>query len=220
MCLNCQQIWQFPFITRNLKYLFMSSSHILTQSSALDTLSPLSENKMTAKRTRQDFLAFLDWLSEKGLMAKNTVAARKAAANKVLGILSDEEAQDVTILNLDDIMHRFSNLQGKGYTPGSMTTYLSRLRSAMDDFKQYLDNPLNFRPGVQPRARKAEIRKEPPPPAPVSNREPAPVAAPNALSIPIRPDTTIAIHGLPYDLSEAEAAKIANIIRAMATPAA
>jgi hypothetical protein len=177
---------------------------------------------MTEKRSRQDFLAFLDWMSEKGLMAKATVAARKAAATKVLGILSDEEALDVTALNLDDVMRRFTNLEGKGYTPGSLTTYLSRLRSALDDFKVYLDRPLNFRPGVQPRERrKPEARKEAASGAgaPSATRESTPIPASNALSIPIRPDTMIIVQGLPYDLSEAEAAKIANIIRAMATPA-
>ena len=125
---------------------------------------------MTENRTRQDFLAFLDWMSEKGLMAKNTVAARKAAASKVLGILSDDEAQDVTVLDLDTVMRRFTNLEGRGYTPGSLTTYFSRLRSALDDFKVYLDKPLNFRPGVQSREpRKSEARKETPLAAPSRN---------------------------------------------------
>ena len=173
---------------------------------------------MAEKRTRQDFLTFLDWMSEKGLMAKNTVAARKAAANKVLGILSDDEARDVTLLDLNDIMRRFTNLEGKGYTPGSLTTYLSRLRSALDDFKLYLDNPLNFRPGVQPRERrKQEARKETPA-VPTGNGGVVSPPTPNVLSIPIRPDTVIVIHGLPYDLNEAEAGKIANVIRAMVTP--
>lgn len=176
---------------------------------------------MTEKRSKQDFLDFLDWMSEKGLMAKNTVATRKAAAGKVLGILSDDEAADVTTLNLDDVMRRFTNLEGKGYTPGSLTTYLSRLRSALDDFKLYLDNPMNFRPGVQPRERrKTDARKEAAPPAMNGKGASTTVLAPNALSIPIRPDTVIAVHGLPYDLSEAEATKIANVIRAMVTPTA
>lgn len=175
---------------------------------------------MTDKRTRKDFFDFLDWMSEKGLMAKNTVAARKAAATKVLGILHDDEVQDVTALNLDDVMRRFTNLEGRGYTPGSLTTYQSRLRSALDDFKVYLDKPLNFRPGVQPRERrKADARKEAPSTAPSGSRELS-FPAPNALSIPLRPETTVVIQGLPYDLSEAEAAKIANIVRAMVTPAA
>jgi|SRR5579864_2031319 len=174
---------------------------------------------MTEKRTRQDFLAFLDWMSEKGLMAKNTVAARKAAASKVLGILSDDEAQDVTALDLNNVMRRFNNLEGKGYTPGSLTTYFSRLRSALDDFTAYLDKPLNFRPGVKPREqRKPDPRKGAPSAPP--NEVIVPALAPNALSIPIRPDTTIIIHGLPYDLHEAEATKIANVIRAMVAPTA
>jgi hypothetical protein len=175
---------------------------------------------MTENRTRQDFLAFLDWMSEKGLMAKNTVVARKAAANKVLGILSNEEAQDVTVLDLDTVMRRFTNLEGKGYTPGSLTTYFSRLRSALDDFRLYLDKPLSFRPGVQPREpRKSEARKETPSAAPIASGGTGPLSTPNTLSIPIRPNTMIVIHGLPYDLNEAEATKIANVIRAMVTPA-
>jgi hypothetical protein len=173
---------------------------------------------MPERRTRQDFLAFLDWMSEKGLMAKNTVAARKAAANKVLGILNNDEAQDVTALDVDDVMRRFTNLEGRTYTPGSLTTYLSRLRSALDDFRIYLDQPLSFRPGVQPRERRThDVAKEA---SPATIRKEETPSAPNALSIPIRPHTTITIHGLPYDLNETEAAKIANVIRAMVTPTA
>jgi hypothetical protein len=175
---------------------------------------------MTERRTRQDFLSFLDWMSEKGLMAQGTASARKAAASKVLGILSEDEARDVTLLDIDDVMRRFTNLEGRAYTPGSLTTYLSRVRSALDDFKLYLDKPLNFRPGVQPRERrKQEAPKEAPLAAPVERREKEMSPTPNALSIPIRPSTTVVIQGLPYDLSEAEAAKIANVIRAMVTPA-
>ena len=175
---------------------------------------------MTEKRTRKDFFEFLDWMSEKGLMAKNTVAARKAAASKVLGILNDHEVQDVTTLDLDDIMRRFTNLEGRGYTPGSLTTYQSRLRSALEDFKIYVDKPLSFRPGVQPRERrKTDVRKETSSVASPGSREPASAPAPNALSIPIRRDTMVVINGLPYDLTETEAVKIANIVRAMVTPA-
>jgi hypothetical protein len=160
-------------------------------------------------------------MSDRGLMAKNTVATRKAAASKVLGILSSDEAKDVTVLDLDDVMRRFTNLEGKGYTPGSLTTYLSRLRSALDDFKVYLDNPMSFRPGVQPRERrKPDARKEAALAAANGQAHIPSAPATNVLSIPIRPDIVIAIQGLPYDLSEGEAAKIANVIRAMVTPAA
>jgi len=38
------------------------------------------------------------------------------------------------------------------------------------------------------------------------------------LSIPIRPDMEVRIHGIPWDLTQAEAEKIASIIEAMAMP--
>lgn len=181
---------------------------------------------MANERSRQSLLEFLDYLANKGLMAKATVSSRKAAAGKVLGILTDEEAHDVTNLDLDDVIARFHNLEGKGYTPGSLSTYRSRVKSAVDDFRTYLENPLGFRPSVQMRdKRKPENKKEGSVPAhaePQHSVERQVVKAPlssSILPIPIRPDTTVFIQGLPYDLTEAEAAKIANVIRAMASTA-
>jgi len=181
---------------------------------------------MANERSRDKLLEFLDYLAEKGLMAKATIAARKAAAGRVLGILSEEEANDVTKLNLDDVMARFLNLEGKSFTPASLTTYLSRLKSAVDDFSTYLENPLGFRPSVQSRdRRKPERKAESPAPTNIEQQpsvERHPVKAPlssSILPIPIRPDVTIFVQGLPYNLTEAEASKIANVIRAMATPA-
>lgn len=181
------------------------------------------ENKMANERSRQKLLEFLDYLADKGLMAKATIAARKAAAGKVLGILSDEESHDVTKLNLDDVMTRFHNLEGKSYTPASLASYLSRVKSAVDDFSTYLENPLGFKPSVQTRdKRKPEGKKEGPMPThteqkPSAERQEvkAPLSS-SILPIPIRPDTTVFVQGLPYDLTEAEAGKIANVIRAMA----
>lgn len=178
-------------------------------------------------RSRGKFLEFLDYLGSKGLVSKNTIEGRKAAAGKVFGILSEEEADDVTQLDLDEVMRRFQNLKGQKYTPGSLNTYLSRLRSGVDDFKSYLENPLAFRPSAQTRDRKPknETKK-------VSEKGSGPVKynsdddrptprvpimpSSSIIPIPIRPDLTVHIQGIPFDLTETEAAKIANVIRAMA----
>jgi hypothetical protein len=178
---------------------------------------------MTHDRSRRGLLDFLDYLADKGLMAKATVAARKAAAAKVLSILSEDEAADVTRLNLDDVMRRFSNLQGRSYSPGSLSTYLSRLKSAVEDFSNYLENPLGFKPSAQPRERrKIDQRKEASAPLrseePASDRQPKGPLFSSILPIPIRPNITVFVQGIPYDLTEAEAAKIANVVRAMAMP--
>jgi hypothetical protein len=180
---------------------------------------------MESEKSRKKLLQFLDYLAAKGLMAQATVVARKAAVSKVLGILSEDEAEDVTKLNLDDVMVRFTNLEGKSYTPGSLTTYLSRVKSAVDDFSNYLENPLGFKPSVQSREKRKPEGKNQSTTLKDSNSIPSsPREQPKAplsssiLPIPIRPDITVFVQGLPYDLTESEANKIANVIRAMATP--
>jgi hypothetical protein len=39
------------------------------------------------------------------------------------------------------------------------------------------------------------------------------------LPIPLRDDRTVMIQDIPYDLTEREAEKIANVVKALATPA-
>jgi len=181
---------------------------------------------MSSNRSREALQEFLDYLGAKGLMAKATAHARKAAAHKILSVLSEDEAADVTTLDLDDVINRFSNLHGKKYTPQSLVTYKSRLRSALDDFDAYIANPLAFRPSLQrresrsrePRAQNAATgaAESSAPPAPVSRPVHSPFAVGNILPIPLRSDLTIHIQGLPFDLTPAEAKKIGAVIQAMA----
>jgi hypothetical protein len=184
---------------------------------------------MDSKRSREAALDFLEYLAQKGLMAPATARARKASLNAVLGILDDNEAQDVTVINLDEVMKRFGHLQGKDYTPKSLTTYKSRVRSALDDFASYVDNPLAFKPTVQTRERKSSAASTSgaasndsgvPPAATFRNQIPAVAGrmASSILPIPIRADLTIYVQGLPYDLTPIEAKKIASVVQAMATP--
>jgi hypothetical protein len=184
---------------------------------------------MDGKRSREAAIDFLEYLAQKGLMAPATARARKTSLSTVLGILDDQEAQDVTSIDLDEVMKRFGHLQGKDYTPKSLVTYKSRVRSALDDFSSYVKNPLAFKPTLQTRERKpsgtsssnATRNNSAALPA-ESPRNPMPViAGPMAssiLPIPIRSDLTIYIQGLPYDLTATEAKKIASVIQAMATP--
>jgi site-specific recombinase XerC len=182
---------------------------------------------MDRTRSREAAVEFLDYLADKGLMARATASARKAAVNAVLGILDAQEAQDVTSINLDVVMSRFSNLQGKGYTPQSLQTYKSRVKSALDDFASYVKNPLAFKPNVQMRERRSggkassnSVGKDSGAPAPEATRHVATAVdgpmANSILHVPIRADLTIHIQGLPFDLTEAEAKKIASVVQAMA----
>lgn len=180
---------------------------------------------MSNDRSRKGLVDFLDYLANKGLMAKNTAMARKAAANKILGVLSDEEALDVTRIDFDDVMRRFQNLEGQNYTPTSLTTYQSRIKGALDDFESYLKNPLGFRPNVQARERSSNAKTsiastakaEFPQRQPQQPLHAQPVTTSSVLPIPIRSDLTVYIQGLPFDLTEAEARKISNVVLAYGT---
>jgi hypothetical protein len=179
---------------------------------------------MDNKKSREAAISFLEYVGQKGLMAPATARSRKAAVSKVLGILDAKEALDITTIDLDDVMTRFGHLEGKKYTPDSLNTYKSRVKGALDDFASYLRNPLAFKPGLQARERKPNLATEGKngfkTPAQEGVRQTASIAprpmANDILPIPIRADLTVHIQGLPFDLSEAEANKIASVVKAMA----
>lgn len=178
-----------------------------------------------ADRSLAGLMDFLDWTAEKGIMAKNTVAGRKAAAGKVLGVLEPEELSDVTSVDLDSVMIRFVNLQGKSYNTSSLNVYKSRTNAAINDFERYLSDPLAFKPQpskLDKKASPALKKKGKPNPSEVGTQlkviEQPPVPSPsaNVFPIQIRENLVVRIHGLPFDLSRAEAERIANVIKAMA----
>lgn len=185
-------------------------------------------------RTKADFLEFLDWLGSKGLMPLNTAQARKAVANKVLAALEEDELDDITALDVDDVMLRFTNKFGKKYTHESARTYRSRFETSVADFKAYCENPVGFRPLGRPQTKRAPAEQQAGatekkklalrrPSAKVVperhlQKDDEPTSAGNVIPIQIRQNLTVRIGPVPFDLTQAEAQKIANIILAHALP--
>ena len=179
---------------------------------------------MAEGHSREDLLKFLDNMGRKGMIPSNTASARKAAANKVLQMLSNEEAQDVTALDVDETIRRFGNRYRSEYTPESLQSYASRLRSSIDDFKRHCDNPLTFKPGAmrrilrKPRTESASSSRDIMSVAAGPSTPLRPIAAAQVLPITVRPDLVVQVAGLPHDLTKSEAQRIANIILAHAVP--
>ncbi len=73
---------------------------------------------MTQGFSRSDLLQFLEYLGDKGLMNQQTAAARKASVGSLLGILTDEEAGDVTRLDLNQVAQRIRELEGQWLQAG------------------------------------------------------------------------------------------------------
>ena len=182
----------------------------------------------SAAHTLGDLLAFLDYLATKGLMNGVTASGRKAAVKTLFSVLDEKEAAevDVTAMDLGEVAMRLLNKRGGDLKPDSVKVYKSRVASAIADFKKYRADPLNFKVSITPKPSTktnkvpAQSTETPPEGAPQSQQQPiAAFVSPSEIvfPVPIRPNTIVKIIGLPSDLTKLEAARIANVIHALAT---
>jgi hypothetical protein len=168
---------------------------------------------------------FLVYLGDKGLMPRPTVASRRASCNKMLGVLSEEEKRDLRTVDLGEVSARFGNLEGRNYTPDSLKTYKSRTSKALEDFFRYMDEPATFRAksyaraAPSSRARVGSGAKDPTPDSQDAAESRTDVRSVDHLTVPvpIREGLIVRISGLPFDLTQQEASKIANVVKAMAS---
>ncbi|WP_278356274.1 MULTISPECIES: hypothetical protein [Idiomarina] len=173
---------------------------------------------------------FIDYVSDKGLVKHATARNWRNAVSRIFGILEESEQGDVRKIDVDSVCQRYANLNGRDVTPSSLQTYRSRLKSAVSDFIKYTDNPMSYRPGISQRSSRKKSDKEPL----ISNvkdkvekaqNDPTPNIE-NAkttftskstypIPIPLREDLIVEIIGVPFDLTEVEAEKIARVIKAL-----
>ncbi|RXH06296.1 hypothetical protein [Bradyrhizobium vignae] len=175
--------------------------------------------------SQTDLLAFLDFLASKGLMTVGTVNGRKAAIRTLFSVLDEAELTDVTSLNLDEVSMRFLNKRGAEFKPESVRVYKSRVAGSIDDFRKYRADPLNFKianaskPVTRTSKPAASQAKEVAGSVDQSTPQTTGVfLSPSEIvfPIPIRPDVVVKVVGLPSDLTKTEAARIGNVINALA----
>jgi hypothetical protein len=183
--------------------------------------------------SREALLEFLDYLAAKGLANKNTTASRKTSVVNMLSILDDDEARDIRDLDMDDVTARFTNIHAKKYSPDSLRVYKSRVATALDDFVRFKENPAAFRMAgsvkahSKPSDAKALKRGAPAERSLVASAKQitfgnidglATSPTKNTINVPIslRGSCVVTINGLPMDLTDSEARKIANVVMAMA----
>lgn len=171
------------------------------------------------KHSYTELEAFLDHLESAGVMPKSTIRARRASLNKVSTVLTREEWSDVLNLDLEEVGRRFAKMRGGNYTEDSLKSYLSRVRVTIEEFQLFLGRWGRSRP----ERLTGDLPKKPVKGQPTYSKSIRENSVRTArfevsiLPVPIREDLTVQIQGLPFDLSKAEANKIANVILAMAT---
>lgn len=164
---------------------------------------------------------FLSYAANKGLINKATANAKRIAVERIFEVAEEDEKADVRSVDLSSLMHRFMNLEGSEFKPESLATYQSRARSGIEEFLSWKNNPMGFRPTRRSASTKnirstSKVEIEPETAQPMLRVQDHSHAATNALPIPIRSDLTVVVQGVPFDLTKAEANKIAKVVMAMA----
>jgi hypothetical protein len=101
--------------------------------------------------TRDNLIGFLDFVSEKGLMKSKTASGYKKACNVILKILDEEEAADLSKIDLEAVFQRHRNLAAGRVKPATLKSYEFRTRAAINAFVEYTKDPSSWKPGIKTR---------------------------------------------------------------------
>ena len=168
-----------------------------------------------------DLLEFLDHTGSRGLMPAATSTALAVATRNVMGVLSDQEKLDLGSQDLDSVIKRFNNKRAKDFSPSSLKEYGRRVHRAVDLFLKWREDPSNFT--VKTRATTGSRRKdkneetEAEQEAELHSGANGPSSPGTYQSaVPIRTGVVVTIANIPYDLSKAEAERVANFVKMLA----
>jgi hypothetical protein len=168
-----------------------------------------------------DLLEFLGHASDRGLMPATTAQALAVASRNVLGILTEAERADLSQLDIDAVTKRFNNKRAKDFNPASLKEYARRVRRAIDLFLAWREDPANFT--IKTRASNSSRKKERGAESGESAKNeaqidtvPAQLADTYQSSLPVRPGLVVTLANVPYDLTRAEAERLAAFVKMLA----
>jgi len=184
--------------------------------------------------TKANLIQFLDMSMSKGLVNTNTGSAWRAAVNKILGDLADD--QDVHQLDVHDAVIRYNNRFPSELTPESLKKYEQRAAKAIEQFVKWKTDPMNYRAPSrgnkatlnakdEGKAKKKPVMAEPKVVAPAAGHVTPTGHAPNVavgkpadpglqIPFPLRLDFVAQIH-IPRNLSVDEAKRLSVFIQAL-----
>ncbi|HLV26169.1 MAG TPA: hypothetical protein VKZ41_07630 [Gemmatimonadales bacterium] len=178
---------------------------------------------MTNAYSMGDLEDFLDHAGDRGLMPAATAKALAVAARNVFGVLTEEERQDLSQLDMSSVIKRFTNKRARDFNPSSLKEYARRVNRAVDLYAQWRADPANFTVKTRTTAgtRKKErnhAAAEPSEFAATGSSSSLPPQAEGGYqsSIPVRPGFVITLVNIPPDLTTAEAERLASFVRMLA----
>lgn len=153
-------------------------------------------------------------------MPAATAQALAVATRNVLAILTDDEKVDLSQLDLDTAIKRFTNKRAKDFNPTSLKEYGRRVRRAVELFLTWRGDPANFT--IKTRTTSAARNKDKEPANSASTTREATEQAPDDVagtyrsSVPVRPGLVVTLINIPHDLTCSEAERIAGFVRMLA----
>ena len=166
-----------------------------------------------------DLLEFLDHAGDRGLIPAATAQALAVASRNVLGILTEHEQSDLSRLDITSVVKRFNNKRAKDFNPSSLKEYARRVQRAIDLYTQWREDPANF--SVKTRAMVGGRRREKSPERTDGYLKGGEFmgtdrGATYQSAVPVRPGIVVTLANVPYDLTKAEAERIASFVRMLA----
>ncbi|MFC3194950.1 hypothetical protein ACFODZ_11930 [Marinicella sediminis] len=166
--------------------------------------------------SKNGLLDFLKEAAVTGIMNPGVARSRKTAAEKLLDHVTAEERINLRMLDVDELCSRIHKMEDSSIREEAMNLYNSRLKSALADYFDWLNNPeaftstgSNMAPVKQVQKRDLEEQK-----ALESIALHHAGTQDDIIPIPLREDLIVYLQGLPLNLTGAEAKKIVKVVKA------
>lgn len=180
-----------------------------------------STEDLSDEYSHPKLVQFLRQSSVEGLLNPAIAKSRLNAVEQLSLELTDEEKNDLRLIDVDVLCLRFHKLHDSSIRPEVLELYNKRLKMALVDYFSWLDNPQTFfsigGETIKKDKRYKSSDKE------ISFEQKAleeitlatSEKSTDIFSIPIRENLTVFLQNLPLDLTLAEADKIAKVVKAL-----
>jgi hypothetical protein len=152
-----------------------------------------------------------------GVLNPAVARSRKTAAEQLLSYVTAEERLNLKLLDVDELCSRIHKLEDSSIRVEALNLYNSRLKSALSDYFDWIENPEEFvsNSGSSKNSSKSHKLKNT---AEEKALEEITLRVnsmqEDIIPIPLREDLVVFIKDLPLDLTKKEADKIIRIIKA------
>ncbi len=166
--------------------------------------------------SKNGLFTYLRESAKSGVLNPAVAKSRNIAAQQLLDHITPEERINLRCVDVDVLCSRIHKLEDSTIRVEALNLYNSRLKSALDDFFSWVDDPENFvSNSTVIVSKKTQVK--------ISQAEKKALEditlrhtkeQIDIIPVPIREDLTVFIKDLPLDLTVKEADKIVRVIKA------